>query len=232
MHEDAIATVREEEGHGFILAVSLRPLRVGDGEVYLLPHLIQRGERLAAAIDALTWGQRQHGIDATRVVRAALDKRERQQLHLARIIVDTVARLRQHLALRVLDDDTPRILLNLNRAVVCAEGNRTTILCCGGFVIRHFRLKPVAEHHIVSIVVFRHNRCRQHPDTGCPRRDKLYLDLQVWVVVIRRIGKVEHLHPYRPIAIQVKRLTRRHPVALPLHQSLPFCRVETDERIC
>ena len=65
MHEDAIATVREEEGYGFVLTVRLRPLRVGDGEVYLLPHLIQRGERLAATVDALTRGQRKHGIDAT-----------------------------------------------------------------------------------------------------------------------------------------------------------------------
>ena len=62
VHEDAIAAVREVEGHGLVLSVGLRALGVGDAEVYLLPHLVQRGERLAAAIDALAGSQREDRI--------------------------------------------------------------------------------------------------------------------------------------------------------------------------
>ena len=51
VHKDAVATVREEEGHGLILTVGLWSLRVGHTQVNLLPHLVQRCERLAAAID-------------------------------------------------------------------------------------------------------------------------------------------------------------------------------------
>ena len=41
MHEDAIATIREEERHGLILAIGLWSLRISHAEVYLLPYLIQ-----------------------------------------------------------------------------------------------------------------------------------------------------------------------------------------------
>ena len=139
-------------------------------------------------------------------------------------------RLRQHLALRVLDDDTPRVLLNLDCAIVCAEGNRTTILSPptggGGGGLR---LEPVTEHHIVSIVVLRHDRCRQHPDAGRPRRNELDGHLQTRVIVIGSIGEVEHLHSHRPVAIEIECLTRRHPVALPLHESFTLGSIEADE---
>ena len=111
MHEHTIAAVGEEEGHGLILTVGLRALRIGDGEVYLLPYLIQRGERLTAAVDALTRCQRQHGVDATRIVGAAFDKRERQEFHLRGVVVDAVTRLCEDLAVGILDDDAPGVFL-------------------------------------------------------------------------------------------------------------------------
>ena len=74
MHEDTIATIREEEGHGLILAVSLWALWVCHGEMHLLSYLVQRGERLTTAVDTLAWCQCQHRIDATGIVRAALDE--------------------------------------------------------------------------------------------------------------------------------------------------------------
>ena len=55
VHKHTIATVREEERHRLILTVGLRPLRIGNTEVYLLSYLIQGGERLTATVDALTW---------------------------------------------------------------------------------------------------------------------------------------------------------------------------------
>ena len=82
MHEDAIATIREEKRHRLILTIALRSLRVGDGEMYLLSHLIQRSERLATSIDAFTRSYCKDGINAAGVVRATFDKRERQQFYL------------------------------------------------------------------------------------------------------------------------------------------------------
>ena len=64
MHEDTIATIREEEGYGLVLAVCLWSLWVCHAKVHLLPHLVERRKRLATAIDALAWSQREDGIDA------------------------------------------------------------------------------------------------------------------------------------------------------------------------
>ena len=74
MHEHTIASVGEEERHWLVLAIGLRPLRVGNGEVYLLSYLIQRGERLTTAVDTLTRCQGQYRVDTTGVVGATLDK--------------------------------------------------------------------------------------------------------------------------------------------------------------
>ena len=113
MHKNAVATIREVERYGLILSVSLRSLRIGDTELNLLPHLIQGTERLTAAIDALARRQQEHRIDGTAVVAASLDERERQQLHLRRVVVDDMARLRQHTALLVLEHQTEGIALDL-----------------------------------------------------------------------------------------------------------------------
>ena len=51
VHKNAIATIRKVERHGLVLAVALRTLGIGDGEMHLLPYFIQRGERLATAVD-------------------------------------------------------------------------------------------------------------------------------------------------------------------------------------
>ena len=108
----------------------------------------------------------------------------------------------------------------------CYRRDARTSLACRS------TLEPVAEHHIVSILILRLNRRRQHPDPRRPRRDKLYLDLQLRIILIRSIRKIEHLHAHRPVAIEVERLTRRQPIAFPLHQSLALRHIETHERVC
>ena len=206
MHEDAVATVREEEGHGLILTVGLWSLRVGHTQVNLLPHLVQRCERLAAAIDPFAWCQGKHGVDAPRIVRASLDKREGQQLYLTRIVIDVMTCLCQNTPLRILHHNPEGILLNLNRSV----GR-----FCGR--IRLSRFKSITEHHIILILILRFDGRCEHTDTNRPLTHPLHLDLQLRIVLIRRIGEVEHLHSYWPIAVQVECLTRTQSIALPLH---------------
>ena len=118
VHKDAIATVGEVERHGFVHAVGLRSLRVGDADVHLLSHLVQRGERLATAVDTLAGSQRKDGIDRAAVVGATLDERERQQLDLRRVVINDVARLGKHTALSVLQDEAEGVSLQFQSAVV------------------------------------------------------------------------------------------------------------------
>ena len=145
-----------------------------------------------------------------------------------------MACLRQHLPLRVLHHDTERIRLNLN-ATVFGRVHIGTVPC-----VRSLRstwglslacLECLAEHHVLLIIALRLHGRRQHPDAGCPRRNPFHLDFQRRVVLVCSIRKVQHLHPHGPVAVQVKRLSRTHPVALPLHQSLALLGVERHQRI-
>ena len=129
-------------------------------------------------------------------------------------------RLRQYLPLCILDHNAEGVLLDLN----AAKGR----LVCDKTLLS---LEGIAEHHVVSIGILWLYRCGQHPDPRCSRRDPFYLDLQRRIVLIRCIGEIQHLHPHRPVPIQVKCLSRTHPVSFPLHQSFTLCGIETHETI-
>ena len=88
MHEDAIAAVAEEERHRLIHSVGLRSLRVGNRQVYLLPHLVKFRETLATSVDAFSWSKCEYGVDASRVVATSLYKGKRQKFYLTRVVVD------------------------------------------------------------------------------------------------------------------------------------------------
>ena len=131
-----------------------------------------------------------------------------------------MACLREDLALGVLDDQSEGVLLDFDAAVWGLVGY-IPLLC----------LEGIAEHDIVLVCILRLHRCCEHPDTGRTGGDPLNLDLERWVVLVGGIGEIEHLHAHGPIAIEVERLTGRQPVALPLHQSLTFRRIEIHKRI-
>ena len=57
VHENAIALVGKEERHRLILTVGFGSLRVGDKEVDLLPHFVERCERLSTTVNPLTGRQ-------------------------------------------------------------------------------------------------------------------------------------------------------------------------------
>ena len=148
-----------------------------------------------------------------------------------------MACLGQHLSLVILDDYTEGVLLNLD-AAVCRTGRRHIGTVPSVHSLRSTRglslacLKCLAEHDIVSIGILRLHGCRQHPDSRRPWRYPLYLNLQRRVVLIGSIWEVQHLHPHRPVAVQVKRLARTHPVAFPLYQSLALLGIKTHKTIC
>ena len=128
--------------------------------------------------------------------------------------------LRQDLPLRILNDDAERILLDFNATKIRLVCDKTL-----------FSFKRLAKHHILLIRALRIDGCCQHPDPGRSRRDPLNLDLQLRIILIRCIGEVEHLHPHRPVAIEVESLPRAHPITFPLHQSLTLRSIETHETI-
>ena len=142
-----------------------------------------------------------------------------------------MARLRQDLTLGILHDDAPGELMYLYPAIIRTVDNAISRLRTLPHGTGTFLLETVTEHHVVLIRTFRLDRRRQHADTGCPRRDELHLDLQLGVIHVSCIGEIEHLHSYRPVAVQVKGLSGRQSVTLPLHQSLTLLGIETHDGI-
>ena len=142
-----------------------------------------------------------------------------------------MARLRQDFTLRILYHQSPGILLNLNRAVVTLIGDGVCRLTAFPGSPLLTRLKLIAEHHIVLILCLWHDRCCQHADSRRLGRYEFYRDLQIRIILIRRIREVEHLHAHRPVAVEIKRLTRTHPVTFPLHEALTLRRIETHQRV-
>ena len=117
MHEDAIASVAEIEGHGFVHARSLGSLRVGDEELHFLSHLVERGERLSTPVYPFLWCEREDGVDAPGVVGATLYEVKRQNLHLCGVVVGECACLGELASVFVFQDDAPWIFLYLYGAV-------------------------------------------------------------------------------------------------------------------
>ena len=114
----------------------------------------------------------------------------------------------QNTSLRILDHQPPRILPYLNRTVVRAIGDSVCRLYDLPRLSFLALLETVAEHHIVFILRRRHDGRREHPDAGRPWRDKLDGKPEIRIVVVSSVREVEHLHPHRPVAIEVKGLSR------------------------
>ena len=143
-----------------------------------------------------------------------------------------MARLRQDFPFCIPDHQTEGVFLDLDAAVGGGVDDGTAIVCRTGPGCRRcLRLERVAQHHIVLVRVCRHYRRGQHADPHRPRRDKLYLNLQIRIVLVRRVGEVEHLHSYRPVAVQVESLARTQAIALPLHRALALGRIKGRKRV-
>ena len=117
MHEHTIAAVTHKERNGFILLVGFGSLGVGYKQVYFLSHFIQRAERLTATENLFVRSQREYWINAPAVIRSAFDKIERDNLSLGRVVIMQCTGLRHNLALRITQNDTPRVLFNGYTAV-------------------------------------------------------------------------------------------------------------------
>ena len=162
MHEDAVAAIAEVERHRFVHAVSFRSLGVSDIKMHLLPHLIERGERLPATINAFAWREEEHGIDGTGIVASPFDERERQQFYLGGVVVDDRAAAGEHTPVGIPDDKTPGVFLNLDASVLAfiaygigRAGSLPRMVC------RH----RTAKHRVLGILILGHDRCGEHGDT-------------------------------------------------------------------
>ena len=137
----------------------------------------------------------------------------------------------QHFSFCILDNYSPRILLYLYAAEIGTVTDGIAALCCAPHLSITFCLETIAEHHVLLIHILRLYGSGQHTYACCSWGDELNLYLQVWVVVVGSIREVKLLHLYRPVAVQVESLTRRHPVAFPLYLSFAFCSVEANQRV-
>ena len=143
-----------------------------------------------------------------------------------------MARLCQYLALGILQHQTEGEALHLDGAVgrLVAYGIvRLRRLHATGL---RREVRGEGQHRVVGIRLFRHYRRCQQSDACRPWRQERDAHAQCGVVVVCRIGEVQHLHPDGPVAIQVECLSRRQSVAFPLQQSLTFILVERHQRVC
>ena len=162
MHEDAVAAITEIERHRLVHAVGFRSLGVGDIEMHLLPHLVERGERLTTSINAFARREEEHGIDGTGVVASPFDKREGQQFYLRGVIVDDRAAAGEHTPVGIPNDKAPWVFLNLDASVLAfiaygigRAGSLPRMVC------RH----RTAKHRILGILILGCDRCGEHGDT-------------------------------------------------------------------
>ena len=95
----------------------------------LVADLEQKGVRVVEDVNDVKDGEilviRSHGVPEAVMTEA---QKQGQQLHLCRIIIDDMSRLRQDLSLCILDHNPPRILLDLNAAVGTLITNRLASL--------------------------------------------------------------------------------------------------------
>ena len=87
------------------------------------------------------------------------------------------------------------------------------------------------EHRTVVILADRGHWGSEHPDAHTAGGYKVYLQLQVRIIIVGSIRKVEHLCPYRPVSIEVESLPRRQAIALPVDLSLATSRIKRSQRV-
>ena len=140
-----------------------------------------------------------------------------------------MTRLRHNASLPVLQHQTEGMTLNLQTPILRFVSDDSTIAHA---TPRCRRRHGTSQHGALAVLARGSNGRGQHADAYTTRAHEVDLQLQVRVVVVSSIREVEHLHAHRPVAIEVERLTRRQPIALPVDQSLALRHVECRQRVC
>ena len=123
MHKHTISPVTHKERNRFVHLVRLRPLWVCNEQVHLLSGLVQPSGRLSATKNHFICSQGKYRIDAASIVASPLHKTERRIFYLRRVRVAQSGSLAQDTSGFILQDDSPRILVNLNGSIVAGIDN-------------------------------------------------------------------------------------------------------------
>ena len=87
------------------------------------------------------------------------------------------------------------------------------------------------EHRVVGLVHLRFDRRSEDGNAQGSVVNLLNPDFQVWVVIVLRVWEIEHLHPDRPITVEVESLSGCQPVTLPVEQSFALVQVEASDAV-
>ena len=239
MHKYSIATIGEIERHRLVHSVGFRTLRVYHGNIHLLPHLVERGETLSATIDSLARRKHEDGVDAARIVASALDEIERQEFYLRTVVVYYMSSLCKYFSFRIAKYQSERILLDFQLSIsvfinnaLCRRRRVPSTLPHAGIPVAEVPGDKLRrEHRVVGLVHLRFDRRSEDGNAQGSVINLLNPDFQVWVVIVLGVGEIEHLHPDRPITVEVESLSGCQPVTLPVEQSFALVQVEASDAV-
>ena len=229
MHEDAIATIREEERNRLIHIGCLRSLRIGNEEIQLLANVVKSAWRLPTAVYPFAWSKGEDRLDGTTIVNATLHPHKRMCLYLRRIIIRQSTGMCEFLAILILHDKSPRIFLNLNATLgtlihdsLCRLRNiplRTTIG------------RLLYEHHLIVIVIFWNDRRCIETNTHGTAIYRLYGKLQFRTLIVGRSGEVKVLQRDNPLSVCIESLTCVELLTCPLYLTHACSLIESGKTI-
>ena len=139
-----------------------------------------------------------------------------------------MSRACQLLALRILYDDAPRVLLYLYAAV--GRCQCISFLALGASPRAHVHRRLLHQYHFVGIVL---GLCRTGIETQSHRAavHRLYAELQLRTLVVCRTGEVEVLKRRNPVSVGVESLSRMHLMAAPLQCAGASSGIKTYQRV-
>ena len=230
MHEDAIATVREEERDRLIHIRCLWSLSIGNEEIEFLPYVIESAWSLTTSVYPFARSKREYRFDGTTIVNATLHPHKRMCLYLSGIIIRQSTGMRQFLAILILHDKSPRIFLNLNATL-------GTLIYDSLCSLRDIPLCTTIgrlpyEHYLIVIVILRNDRRCIETHTNSTVVYWLYRELQFRTLVVCRSGEVEVLKRDDPLSVGIESLTGMELLTRPLNLTHACCLIKSRKTIC
>ena len=161
MHEHAVAFAAEPKRNGLVHVTSFRTLGVCHKNIQFLSGFVQSGGTLSAAIYLFAGSKRKHGIDAARIVAAALYETERRHFYLCAVIIAPCACLREHTTIGIFKHQPPWRRLNLKRAMRRSIHHIVSSARDFPRVVARYRFRD--KHHLIALR--RQHIRRMHPHT-------------------------------------------------------------------
>ena len=184
MNEHAVSAVAHEKRDGLVHALVLNAVGVVRPEHDFLAALVEAGEGFAAAENLFAGREREHRVQAPRIIRRAPHKRKRHDGRERAGVVGVVIRAGEQLALRVAEFEAPGIFKNGDRAGRARVAVAAVDLAVfPGMVLRH----RAGQHQLLQI--FMHLRAAGQADAHRSRRNKFDGERQGRVDRVLILGK-------------------------------------------